>query len=151
MATKPTPPAANPAPSAPAKAVEKKSGFIKKITNKIFAQLPLNEKVLFGGVLKSISDSEGNYGTVTKLKGDFAIVRRGKVGDVVSPIETATAAYIPAVVVAGLKSELVKLAAWERVEFVIEISRVETGYSYSFPTLPRLELPRAIALVSSAL
>lgn len=130
-------------------AAPKKEGFIGKITNKMFSDLPLNASARVGGIVKSIDESEGNYGTVTKFKGDFALIKDTKEGAALI-VETATSMFIPEAAKNLLKAALLSLGKWERVEFVVVITRAETGFVASWAVTPRHELPRSVALVTSA-
>ncbi len=117
------------------------------ITNTFFASLGDKEKVRVAGVIKAISDKETASGQAKRFKGEIAVQHK-------DDIYTARYGFFPTAIRDGLISAAGKLGKWSSFEFVLTgvKSSPENGspsWSITFDIAPRIEKPRALALLDS--
>jgi hypothetical protein len=98
---------------------------VKSIKNSLFKDLAIGESVKVGGIIRSLCDKEGSFGSYTEFKGDFACVH----GDLVY---RGTKLFLPSVAADPLKNQFLDVLeslpentdrSAARIEFKISLEK----------------------------
>lgn len=74
---------------------------VKAIKNSLFKDLPIGESVTVGGIIRSVSSKDGQFGTYEEFKGDFGCVNGDKV-------YRGTKLFLPGVAADVLKNQFLE-------------------------------------------
>jgi len=117
---------------------------VKAIKNNLFKDLEIGGSVIVAGVIRSLSDKEGQYGSFTEFKGDFGCVHG-------EAVYRGTKLFLPSVAADVLKNQYLQVLEQSadadktklKVEFKIQLEKVDdsenkknqSGFQWSFKNL----------------
>ncbi len=137
--------------------MSKTTNIAKKISNKLFSDLPIGQGVRIAGTVHSYTVEEGTYGEYKKFKGEFAMSHKGETF-------VAAVAFLPEIAADLLAAGVVQAAndsgdGFKGLEFAIDLMknadtdpRNARGYSWGVRPIvaPSATTSRALALLEAS-
>lgn len=119
---------------------------VSTITNTFFSALPDKSTVNVAGVIKAIEDKETTTATAKRFKGQIGV----QLGDTVY---LGKYVFLPVQMRDALLEKVAKIGKWSTFEFAfsakktLTVNPAKSSWEITFTTLPRVELPRVLALL----